>query len=175
MQTGKRGASLRLRSTSPEQTRTAGAALGRLLCEGDVVLLHGELGTGKTTFTQGLARGAGSDELVNSPTFVLVNEYRGRIPIYHADLYRLEDPDDVAALDLSGASLDGALVVEWPERGQGLLPGEHLMITIQHIAPEERELCFAGHGPRAEALLRGLAEELPPPPTPSPTPRERGL
>jgi tRNA threonylcarbamoyladenosine biosynthesis protein TsaE len=69
-----------------------GAGLGRLAEAGDVLLLQGELGAGKTTFTQGFAVGAGTAELVNSPTFVLVNEYRGRLPVYHADLYRLDDP-----------------------------------------------------------------------------------
>jgi tRNA threonylcarbamoyladenosine biosynthesis protein TsaE len=145
-----------LRTTSPEQTRAIGEALGRLLRAGDVVLLRGDLGAGKTTFTQGLARGAGTDELVNSPTFILVNEYRGRLPIYHADLYRLDDPDEVAALDLPGISLDGALVVEWPERGDGLLPEDHLLVRIEHVSPEERVLHFEPHGRRAERVVEGL-------------------
>ena len=151
---------LTVRTAGAEHTRAVGAALGRLLDEGDVVLLQGELGAGKTTFTQGVARGAGSDELVNSPTFILVNEYRGRIKLYHADLYRLDDPDAVLALDLPGATLDGALVVEWPERGEGALPPEHLLIRILHVSPEERELRLEPHGRRAQTLLRGLARSL---------------
>ena len=133
-----------------------GAALGRLAEPGDVILLQGDLGTGKTTFTQGYAAGAGSDELVNSPTFVLVNEYRGRLPLYHADLYRLDALEEVAALDLANASLDGALLVEWPERGEELLPPEHLRVQIVHAGPEERTLTFVPQGRRAEELLRGL-------------------
>lgn len=151
---------LTLRSTGADDTRAVGAALGRLLGEGDVVLLRGELGAGKTTFTQGLARGAGTEELVNSPTFVLVNEYHGRIKVYHADLYRLEDPEEVLALDLPGATLDGALVVEWPERGEGLLPADHLLVDIEHLSPEERALRFEPHGGRARTLVRTLAEAL---------------
>ena len=159
------GATLVLRTGDAEQTRAVGAALGALLDAGDVLLLQGDLGAGKTTLTQGLARGAGSDELVNSPTFVLVNEYRGRIKLYHADLYRLDDPDEVLALDLPGATLDGALAVEWPERGDGLLPAEHLLVRILHRSLDERTLEFVPRGSRArslvELLARALADRIP--------------
>jgi tRNA threonylcarbamoyladenosine biosynthesis protein TsaE len=148
------------RSGSADQTRAIGEALGTLLTEGDVVLLQGDLGAGKTTLTQGVARGAGSEELVNSPTFILVNEYRGRIKLYHADLYRLDDPDEVLALDLPGASLDGALVVEWPERGEGLLPVEHLLVRILHRSPDERTLEFVPRGRRARILVERLAAAI---------------
>lgn len=143
-----------------EETRTLGQELGGLLCAGDVVLLQGDLGAGKTTFTQGIARGAGSDELVNSPTFVLVNEYRGRTRLYHADLYRLDDPDEVARLDLPGISLDGALIVEWPERGDGLLPPDHLLVEITHVSPDERTFRLIPAGRRAVRLLHDLQAVL---------------
>jgi tRNA threonylcarbamoyladenosine biosynthesis protein TsaE len=168
MQITKTGAALTLRTTGADETRAVGEALGRLLEPGDVVLLQGELGAGKTTLTQGLARGAGSDELVNSPTFILVNEYRGRVKVYHGDLYRLNDPDEVLALDLSGATLDGVLVVEWPERGEGLMPAAHLLVRIHHVAPEERELAFEPHGRRAETLVRRLGEVVGAPSSPTP-------
>ncbi len=151
---------LDIHTTGPDDTRSVGEALGRLLEAGDVVLLQGDLGAGKTTMTQGLARGAGADDLVNSPTFVLVNEYQGRIKVYHADLYRLEQPDEVLALDLPGATLDGALVVEWPERGDGLLPAEHLLVRIDHASPETRRVRVEPHGPRASALARLLSDAL---------------
>jgi len=151
---------LTLHSRDAEATRSIGAALGRHAEPGDVFLLHGELGAGKTTFTQGFARGAGSEELVNSPTFVLVNEYRGRLPIYHADLYRLDDPDEVERLDLANASLDGVLLVEWPERGDGLLPAEHLLVRIEHAGPEERRLAFVPRGRRYERLVAEVRGEL---------------
>lgn len=160
MQVDTTDATLTVRTAGSDETRAVGAALGRLLDEGDVVLLQGELGAGKTTLTQGLARGAGSDELVNSPTFILVNEYRGRVKLYHADLYRLEDPDEVLALDLPGATLDGALVVEWPERGGGLLPAEHLLVRLLHASPDERTLRFEPHGRRARSLVERLGADL---------------
>jgi tRNA threonylcarbamoyladenosine biosynthesis protein TsaE len=151
------GAPLRVRSGDADATRRLGAALGALAEAGDVFLLQGELGAGKTTFIQGFARGAGTDELVNSPTFVLVNEYRGRVPLYHADLYRLDEPEEVAALDLANASLDGVLLVEWPERGEGLLPDEHLLVQIEHAGPEERAIMLVPRGRRAGDLLAALA------------------
>lgn len=151
---------LTIRTTDPDQTRAVGAALGRLLRPGDVVLLQGDLGAGKTTFTQGVALGAGSDDVVNSPTFVLVNEYRGRAPLYHADLYRLDDPAEVAALDLTGATTDGALIVEWPERGEGVLPRHHLLVRLAYLAPDERDVRFEPHGSRAEELVRALRTAL---------------
>ena len=153
-------APIRLRTRDAEATRRVGEALGRLAEPGDVFLLQGDLGAGKTTFTQGFARGAGSAELVNSPTFVLVNEYRGRLAVYHADLYRLDDPDEVDRLDLANASLDGALLVEWPERGDGLLPAEHLLVRIEHAGPEERLLALVPRGRRYAQLLREASVEL---------------
>lgn len=153
-------APLTLHSPDVDATRRIGAALGRHAEAGDVVLLQGELGAGKTTFAQGFARGAGSEELVNSPTFVLVNEYRGRLPIYHADLYRLDDAGEVERLDLANASLDGALLVEWPERGDGLLPPEHLLVRIEHAGPEERVLSLVPRGRRHAALVAAVRAEL---------------
>lgn len=150
------GTPVTVRSGSADATRRLGEGLGQLAESGDVVLLQGDLGTGKTTFTQGYAAGAGSNELVNSPTFVLVNEYRGRLPIYHADLYRLDSPDEVEALDLTHASLDGALLVEWPERGDHLLPAEHLLVQIEHAGVQERVITLVPRGQRAEDLLRDL-------------------
>lgn len=150
-------APLVLHSGDADTTRQIGAALGRLVEAGDVLLLLGDLGAGKTTFTQGLAAGAGADELVTSPTFVLVNEYQGRVPIFHADLYRLDDPDEVARLDLTDASLDGVLVVEWPERGDGLLPDQHLLVRFEHAGPDARTLTLAPRGERAQELARAVA------------------
>lgn len=150
------GTPITVRSGSADATRRLGEGLGQLAEPGDVFLLQGDLGAGKTTFTQGFAVGAGTNELVNSPTFVLMNEYRGRLPVYHADLYRLDAPEEVAALDLANASLDGALLVEWPERGDGLLPAGHLLVQIEHAGIQDRVITLIPRGERAEALLHEL-------------------
>jgi tRNA threonylcarbamoyladenosine biosynthesis protein TsaE len=83
------------------------------------------------------------------------------VPIYHADLYRLDEPEDIAALDLANASLDGVLLVEWPERGAGLLPAEHLLVQIEHSGPEERLITLVPHGERARSLLASLVDATP--------------
>jgi tRNA threonylcarbamoyladenosine biosynthesis protein TsaE len=150
------GTPVTVRSGSAEATRRLGEGLGRLAEPGDVFLLQGDLGAGKTTFTQGFAAGAGTNELVNSPTFVLMNEYRGRLPVYHADLYRLDTLEEVAALDLANASLDGALLVEWPERGDGLLPAGHLLVQIEHAGVQDRVITLVPRGERAEVMLQSL-------------------
>jgi tRNA threonylcarbamoyladenosine biosynthesis protein TsaE len=148
-----------LRTTSVDETRAVGERLGALLEPGDVVLLQGELGTGKTAFTQGIGRGTGSQDLVNSPTFVLINEYRGRVRIYHVDLYRLEEPNEIAALDLQGSTADGVLVVEWPERGVGLLPADSLHVAIAYGGGDERRLTLTAFGDRAARLVDSLAAD----------------
>ena len=155
------GRALRLHTVSADETRLVGQMLGNLLRAGDAVLLSGDLGAGKTTLTQGVATGVGAPEPATSPTFVLVNQYHGRLPLYHADLYRLDDPAEVADLDLPGVSLDGALVVEWPERGADLLPASHLAIDLRHQpAADERELIVTARGERPERILQALAAAL---------------
>lgn len=147
---------LELVTTGPEETQALGARLAGLLEPGDVLLLHGELGTGKTCLTQGLARGLGVTEQVISPTFVLMGDYHGRLHLYHADLYRLENPAEVMELELAGSTEDGVLVVEWPERDEGSLPAEHLLIRLEHLGPNERRLRFEAHGRRASEILQTL-------------------
>jgi tRNA threonylcarbamoyladenosine biosynthesis protein TsaE len=144
-------------SRSPEETRKLGERLGGLLQPGDVILLSGELGAGKTVFVQGIARGLGFDGSVSSKSFVLLGEYPGRITLYHADLYRLENPDQVQELALDEISADGVLVVEWPERaGADVLPEEHLRIEFEVKGEEVRELHAAPAGDRAEELAERL-------------------
>ncbi len=158
------GDGVELISESPVQTQSLGERLGRLLQPGDALLLQGELGAGKTCLTQGIARGLGVAEAVCSPTFILVGQYNGRLRIYHADLYRLEDPREVADLDLDRSSEDGVLIVEWPERAPEWLPREHLLVTIEHTGPNSRRIRLAAHGRRPKQLLQslgsGAAEEI---------------
>jgi tRNA threonylcarbamoyladenosine biosynthesis protein TsaE len=148
---------LLLVADSVEETEAFGERLGALLRPGDVVLLRGELGAGKTAMTRGIARGAGSPDLVHSPTFVLLNEYGGPLPLFHADLYRLEDREEVAALELEEYTRDGALIVEWPERGEDVLPAEHLLLQIEHVAGDTRRIVGEARGPRAADLLAALS------------------
>ncbi len=151
---------LDLTSDSPEQTQAIGARLGGLLQPGDVLLLQGELGAGKTCLTQGIARGLRVAEPVCSPTFVLVGQYPGRLRIYHADLYRLEDPREVADLDLDRSTEDGVLIVEWQERAPEWLPREHLLVTIDHAGPSSRRIRLLPHGRRAEQLSAAFAADV---------------
>jgi len=108
-----------LRSASVAQTQRLGELLGALLTPGDVVLLHGDLGAGKTAFTQGIAAGLGVPGTVNSPTFTILKEYFGRLPLYHFDLYRIESPNEVTTLGFEDYfDSDGVSVIEWAERGE---------------------------------------------------------
>ena len=112
---------------SEEETAAVGRELASSLLPGDVVLLSGDLGAGKTAFVRGLAEGLGvSRDEVSSPTFTLIQEYRGgRLPLFHVDLYRIEDPGDLEELGLDDARADSALLIEWPERmGAALWPDE---------------------------------------------------
>jgi tRNA threonylcarbamoyladenosine biosynthesis protein TsaE len=147
-----------LHSSGPAQTRKIGARLGRLLRAGDVLLLQGELGSGKTVLAQGLGDGLTVREPVKSSSFVLLNEYHGRLTLYHADLYRLEDPAQVAELALDEVAAPGVLAVEWPERAWQELPPEHLLVQIEEDGPRGRTLTITARGARYAALVRALEQ-----------------
>lgn len=144
---------------SPAQTIRVGQRLGELLHQGDLVLLLGDFGSGKTQLVKGIVQGLGSSDLVQSPSFVLINEYRAGaqhrgIPIYHADLYRIEDAGELPGIGLEEAwSGDGVCVIEWAERAQGWLPLEHLALHLQYLSETKRVLRFVPHGARYEALV----------------------
>ncbi len=146
-----------LTSASPSQTRRIGARLGRRLRAGDVVLLLGDLGTGKTVLAQGIGQGMGVTDPVKSSSFVLVNEYRGRLKLYHADLYRLTNAAEVADLALEESAADGVLIVEWPDRALEELPPEHLLVRLDWQGERGRRLTLQATGPRYEELVAGLA------------------
>ena len=164
----------RLTCADAEATRAVGAAIGRQAPAGTVVLLQGDLGAGKTVVAQGVGRGLETPTVVNSPTFVLVNEHLGgRLPLRHADLYRLDDLDHIAELGLDQAAVGGILLVEWPERGEGLLPGDHLHLQITMLEEDisedaldasPRALLLTAAGEQAESLLNSLAEQFTPVP-----------
>ena len=145
-----------LPSRTPAETRRIGARLGRLLQPGDVLLLQGELGAGKTMLTQGIGQGLKVREPVKSSSFVLMNEYHGRLTLYHADLYRLNDASEVAELALEEVAAPGVLAVEWPERAWRELPSEHLLVRIEEAGAKERTLTLVPRGKRYEELLQRL-------------------
>jgi len=129
------------RSSAPEETAALGEALGRTLGPGDVVALYGELGSGKTCLVQGLARGLGVSTPATSPTFVLVNEYRGRLPVHHVDAYRtasLTELMDFGLLDLMGG--DGVTLLEWADRAEPLLPARAIRVHIDGVGDEPRAI-----------------------------------
>jgi len=149
----KRQSYLELLSCSEAETRRIGFELGQLVQAGDLILLIGELGTGKTCLVQGLAQGMGIAEPTPSPSFVLAREYRGRFPLYHLDFYRLGEKE-VAELGLEDyLSAGGVCVVEWAERGLGLFPPEHLLVELWHLGPGERRIRLSPRGERYESLL----------------------
>jgi len=145
----------RHQSRSAAETDRLGQALGASVREGNVVALYGELGTGKTTLVRGLAAGLGAPPgLVSSPTFVLVHEYRGRLHLAHADLYRIESESELRQVGLSDY-LDGrhVVVVEWAERAGHELPDDRLEIRLRHRSRTTREMIVTPTGPASGALL----------------------
>ena len=149
-------------SRSPEQTRRIGTRLGGALQAGDVICLQGDLGAGKTTFVQGVAQGWGSQDSVSSPTFILVNVYRrdDQSQLFHMDAYRLDSTPEAEELDLDFMLADGALLIEWPERMDGIIPDERLWINLEYIDDEEREMKFKARGKRYDELLEVIRHAI---------------
>lgn len=147
--------SLDFTSRSADQTRRLGMRLGGLLRVGDVVALTGDLGSGKTTFVQGVAKGWGSTDSVSSPTFVLVNEYRrgDGAQLHHMDAYRMETAAEAEDLDLETLLESGSLLVEWAERISSVLPQERLTLELTWVADEQRNMLFIPHGKRYQDLM----------------------
>ena len=150
-----------METDSAEETQALGSRLARAFADGDVLALSGDLGAGKTTFVQGLARGLGITAPVTSPTFVLINRYRtpeGRT-LQHADCYRLQRAPlemwDVGLDDLMNG--DDTVIIEWADRLPGLLPSEHLEIRFEYLDENRRRLTFQAHGAHYDALLRTIA------------------
>lgn len=149
---------------SPEETRALGRKLGSLLHPGDFVALTGELGAGKTLLVRGAAEGAGAAGRVGSPTFALVNLYRGgAVPLQHLDLYRLTGPAELFAIGFDDLLAEpAATLCEWAERAGDALPADRLEIHLDWTGPQERRATLVAHGPRGselrDALQGGAAE-----------------
>ncbi|MDQ1336545.1 MAG: tRNA threonylcarbamoyladenosine biosynthesis protein TsaE [Thermodesulfobacteriota bacterium] len=156
--------SVTCRTSSGEETIGLGQRLGAHLREGDVVALAGDLGSGKTWFTKGLALGLGvrPDEVVTSPSFALMNAYEGRCTLFHIDVYRLE-----TASDFLNAGLDdflhgnGVAVMEWADRWPEILPERHLKVRIAILSERSREITLSGSYPEGMEILTDLKREAP--------------
>lgn len=138
---------------SAAETQAVAEKLATLVKAGTVITLNGDLGAGKTTFTQGFGKGLGVTRNVNSPTFTIMKQYQGRLPLYHMDVYRLEDTGDDIGLEeyING---DGVAIVEWSNLIESSLPTERLAITIERIGDEERQLTFVPVGDVYDALVK---------------------
>ena len=148
---------LELISHSPEQTQRLGIHIGELALGGDIFLLVGSLGAGKTCLTQGIAWGLGINEYTLSPSFVIVRELHGRLPLYHIDLYRLDHIAEIAELGLDDYLYgNGVCVVEWAEKGLTLLPTEHLLIQISYLPDNERSFQLKPNGKRYREIVTQL-------------------
>jgi tRNA threonylcarbamoyladenosine biosynthesis protein TsaE len=149
--------SLKLISHSPEETRQVGALLGELAQPGDIYLLSGNLGVGKTCLTQGIAWGLGSREYALSPTFVLMREIQGRLRLYHIDLYRLDHIAEISDLGLDDYLYGhGLCVIEWAEKGLSILPVEHLLVKIDYLSDTGRVLKLVPRGRQYRKLVDQL-------------------
>ena len=137
--------SKKLLTKTPQETIQAAINFSKNLKAGDIVLLEGELGAGKTTFVKGLAQGLKAQvSKVNSPTFVLMNIYKSKIPIYHFDLYRLEKPQELESLNIDeylGAY--GIVVIEWPKRMGHQMPKNAYYIEFKHQDENTRQICIS--------------------------------
>lgn len=145
-------------TASPEETTALGFCLGRALQAGDVVCVNGELGTGKTHFTKGIARGLGIEREVTSPSYTILQIYEGRIPLYHFDLYRMETADEL--LDLGFAEFiygQGACIVEWADKFSANMPAERLTVILEYgREAAERSIKLEAAGRRHQFLLEEM-------------------
>jgi tRNA threonylcarbamoyladenosine biosynthesis protein TsaE len=149
-------------TSNPEQTRRIGELLGARLGPGDTVCLYGDLGAGKTSLSYGIALGLEvRTQYITSPTFTFVNEYEGRAPFYHIDLYRLKDPGELENIGFEEyIDSDGVTVIEWAERAEDALPVERLSVYLSYVNENSREIGFLAEGERYEKMLKEVRQNL---------------
>lgn len=145
----------RIETNSEEQTKSLAEKIATLLKPGDVLTLEGDLGAGKTTFTKGIATGLGISRTLSSPTFTIVKEYEGTIPLYHMDVYRLEGSDEDIGFDEYFHG-NGIAVVEWAQFIEDYLPLERLNITINYLDEESRIIEFEPIGEHFEKVVKEI-------------------
>jgi tRNA threonylcarbamoyladenosine biosynthesis protein TsaE len=149
-------------TVSDQETIRLGRRLGRVLSGGDVVGLEGELGSGKTWFTKGLALGIGisSDMVVTSPSFTLVNEYEGEYPFFHMDLYRLDSLSDIQSIGLEEyLNSESIVAIEWADRWPEILPEGTVAVKLAIIDEHKREITLSGQNPRALEIIQRVKQD----------------
>lgn len=154
---------LHITSSSPEETFRLGAFLGKHVTSGSVIALTGELGSGKTCLAQGIARGLGvpEDLYVTSPTYTIVNDYPGRLHLFHVDLYRIENIAELTEIGLDEImERDDVTVIEWAEKMIEILPEERLFISIAVLDDHRRNILMIGYGQRADNLIERCLVEF---------------
>jgi tRNA threonylcarbamoyladenosine biosynthesis protein TsaE len=155
--TAPAAAERQLITTTSEETRALGASLGAVARAGDLVCLWGELGAGKTQLAKGFGLGLGVEATINSPSFILMAEYPGRLRLFHVDLYRLDGADQaIAGGLLDERQSDGVTVIEWPERLVGALSSDRLDIRFSGSGDEPRRITVRANGPRHAHYLGAL-------------------
>jgi tRNA threonylcarbamoyladenosine biosynthesis protein TsaE len=149
---------LKLITESAEETSNIGEQLGRLLSSGNIICLSGDLGAGKTAFTKGIAKGMGIEDYVTSPTYTIINEYEGRLPLYHFDVYRLNDVEEMYELGYEEYFFgDGVVVLEWADIVRDIIPGERLWITILNTKGDNsREIIIEPTGETYDNIVKGM-------------------
>lgn len=148
-------------SQSPEHTRNLGFVIGNYSNPGDVVLLSGDLGTGKTCLTQGIAEGMGVEGYVRSPTFVLVTIHQGSMPLYHMDLYRMDSSAEVLELGIDEYLYgDGLSAVEWADKAIEVFPEPYLLIQLSHIDETSRTIKITPVGSRYDNMINEIQNRL---------------
>ena len=150
-------------SNSPAATFGFGKRMGKKLKPGSILALMGELGCGKTLFTRGICAGLDVPlRHVSSPTFVFVNEYMGKLPVFHVDLYRLggiAEGFEIGILDYLAKAESGVMVVEWAEKVLSLLPDSHVQVQFHVLSARKRQIVFSGFGEKSGSLLRELVRQ----------------
>ena len=143
---------------SPEETKKIGKEIGKLVRPGDLLAFYGELGAGKTCFIQGISQQLEVKDYVTSPSFTIINEYQGKIPIYHFDLFRLNSAEEILELGYEEYFYgEGLTVIEWAEKIEQLLPREHLKIDIKFKDRYERIITFISQEDRFKKFLKELS------------------
>lgn len=147
-------------SNNPKDTEKLGYKLGKSLKSGDILCLLGDLGAGKTALTKAIAKGLGIDDYVTSPTFTIINEYNGRLPLYHFDVYRLTSIEELYDLGYEEYFYsNGITIIEWADKIEEILPEDTINIHINRtLNQNEREIIFTGKGKRFNQIIKELNE-----------------